>query len=178
MSSSESDYARRMARNYGPELARLLRPERLARLQARIETLNREMIAEGEAHKQTCERCRDGDFCLARFSLSKTDRERHDDIVKLKGFIGHEERDQQYADKARQYGVDYQHHIDGFCCYWQNVRYRKFVSVDWQCESCGTKTAALQCHHRHYETLGFEEITDLEALCERCHRARHPGRQR
>jgi predicted CXXCH cytochrome family protein len=29
----------------------------------------------------------------------------------------------------------------------------------------------LGCHHPDYSTLGFEEVTDLVALCRGCHRA-------
>ena len=32
---------------------------------------------------------------------------------------------------------------------------------------------ATECHHLHYDTLGFEENTDLKALCSPHHRAQH-----
>jgi hypothetical protein len=32
---------------------------------------------------------------------------------------------------------------------------------------------AQDCHHLHYQTHGFEENCDLEALCRRHHQVRH-----
>jgi hypothetical protein len=55
------------------------------------------------------------------------------------------------------------------------TRIRKMVSVGWRCEAPGCVEHADECHHLHYDTLGLEENSDLEALCWRHHRARHPG---
>jgi hypothetical protein len=56
---------------------------------------------------------------------------------------------------------------------WRRIRLRKLVSVQHRCEQPGCKRSATACHHQHYNTLGFEENSDLEALCFRHHVARH-----
>jgi hypothetical protein len=45
------------------------------------------------------------------------------------------------------------------------IRIRKMVSVGWRCEYPGCTAQATDCHHFHYDTLGFEENCDLEASC-------------
>ena len=92
-------------------------------------------------------------------------------VAQLREVINFERYDQKYAEKARREGVDYAVHLGSF--YWQRIRYRKFIAVDWTCERCGDQTAELELHHRHYDTLGFEEIDDLEVLCGDCHRLEH-----
>jgi hypothetical protein len=67
---------------------------------------------------------------------------------------------------------------DKYRCYldswrWKHRRRLKLVSVRRRCEYPGCANHASECHHLHYETLGFEENTDLEALCAPHHRARH-----
>jgi hypothetical protein len=96
-------------------------------------------------------------------------------VGQLREMISFERYDRKYAEKARREGVDYAVHLGSFC--WQRTRYRKFAAVDWTCERCGNQTAELEAHHRHYDTLGFEEIDDLEALCGQCHHLEH-GRHR
>src|SRR5262245_44848353 len=58
---------------------------------------------------------------------------------------------------------------------WRRIRRRKLVSVNYRCEQPGCKGSATACHHKHYDTLGFEENDDLKALCFRHHVARHSG---
>ena len=38
------------------------------------------------------------------------------------------------------------------------------------CERCFLITAALEVHHKHYDTLGDERDEDLEVLCKACHK--------
>jgi hypothetical protein len=68
-------------------------------------------------------------------------------------------------------GAIHRNHLDS--PRWQRTRNRKFVSVGSRCEYPGCSSCAHECHHLHYETLGFEENCDLEALCSHHHRARH-----
>lgn len=56
--------------------------------------------------------------------------------------------------------------------HWERVR------RDWRisgrpkrCEVCGDRE--YQLHHRTYERLGAELLSDLQALCERCHSLHH-----
>src|SRR5215471_922706 len=60
---------------------------------------------------------------------------------------------------------------------WRRIRRRKLASVNWRCEHPGCKDLATACHHKHYDTLGFEENSDLEALCSRHRQARHSSSQ-
>lgn len=55
----------------------------------------------------------------------------------------------------------------------QTDRYRALRAARLQiagarCEECGANHA-LQLHHRHYNTLGREEIDDVVILCDSCH---------
>jgi len=60
---------------------------------------------------------------------------------------------------------------------WKRIRRRKLTSVNHRCEHPDCKRSATACHHMRYDTLGFEENSDLEALCFRHHQARHQGQQ-
>lgn len=53
---------------------------------------------------------------------------------------------------------------------WRLTRYRALKAARWMCSSCGRSGLPLEVHHRHYETLGNERLSDLRVLCRRCHR--------
>ncbi len=53
---------------------------------------------------------------------------------------------------------------------WKRFRLRKLASVHFKCEKCKIKTAR-EVHHKHYNTLGHEQLEDTEALCRPCHAA-------
>ena len=67
-----------------------------------------------------------------------------------------------------------------------NIDYREYlVSDDWIvqkqiimemknncCEKCGSQNK-LQLHHKTYERLGFEKLSDLILLCAKCHKQEH-----
>lgn len=168
MSSSEAAYARRAAIFYGAARARESRSTRIGWLREeikKVETLRRK---EQEAHHANCEDCQRSAFCLETLRISPSESERLHRLSFMRGLIYHEEQDEVYAARARTHGVEYKQHIDGFSRYWQNIRHRKFVSVDWRCEGCGS-IGNLEAHHLHYDTLGFEELCDLQALCRNCH---------
>lgn len=167
--SNESTYADRMATAYGPKICRLDRAGRMAWAQEIIGRLQRESDVEREAHERECELCLRGAFCLYGFTLSP----RYDQTMRLRGMIEMEKRDQGYADRARTHGVVHEDHVlNGFCAYWQNVRHRLFCAVGWKCEGCDERRP-LEAHHctegDPYAHLGFEEISDLQALCRECH---------
>lgn len=54
---------------------------------------------------------------------------------------------------------------------WKQRRAVRLEMADNKCERCGVShfTAQLQVHHRTYERLGNELMSDLEVLCPRCH---------
>jgi 5-methylcytosine-specific restriction endonuclease McrA len=57
--------------------------------------------------------------------------------------------------------------------HWQALRARYRASgLPWRCARCGW-TGKLDLHHRTYERLGRERLTDLEPLCRHCHDREH-----
>jgi 5-methylcytosine-specific restriction endonuclease McrA len=56
---------------------------------------------------------------------------------------------------------------------WQSIREIKIDSVGDRCERCGNDYLQLEVHHRHYRTLGREQLEDLEVLCKKCHEDEH-----
>jgi hypothetical protein len=172
--STEAWAARRLAHLYREigclELPRGQRvgilKDLVAGQQAALTATMARMTAE---HEAGCGRCNAGEFCLWQLTSKPEWSAISDHISRFRAAIHAEERDQAYADKAYADGVEYQHHIDGFCSYWQNLRYRRFVLVDWACEECGAKGVPLEAHHLTYDRLGFEELEDIQALCRPCH---------
>ena len=60
---------------------------------------------------------------------------------------------------------------------WRQLRELKLKDSPF-CERCGVKEN-LQVHHRHYgRQWGTERLGDLETLCGRCHRKRHPSKRK
>ena len=56
---------------------------------------------------------------------------------------------------------------------WQAKRQEKLESCQHKCEcEGGCYREATQIHHLHYETLGNEDLQDLQALCAKCHMAK------
>ena len=59
--------------------------------------------------------------------------------------------------------------------HWKFLRWRKrkWMSIitrgNVRCEKCGSKIR-LQFHHVTYERLGYERLSDLQIICQRCHR--------
>jgi hypothetical protein len=174
MTSSESNAAFRAARYYGSALAQVSRQERIKACRNEIAQLESEAKQERIKRQTSCTECQGNDpFCLCALSSSPTELAGFDKIRFIRSLIHNEEQDEIYAARARQHPVEYSDHIDGFCSYWQNVRHRKFAAVGWRCEGCGTATRLLEAHHLHYDTLGFEELSDLQALCRGCHENAH-----
>ena len=154
--SRESDFARRAARFYGPERVQMSRSERIAFVGA-------EIAREWAAHTASCRKCQEGAFC---YTLSTP--EQMVCLRFLRRLIRSEQQDEAYAQRARFQPVEYGRHIGGRCGYWQNLRHRKFEAAGWKCEICGN-SGPLDAHHLHYDTLGLEELGDLQALCRDCH---------
>ena len=51
---------------------------------------------------------------------------------------------------------------------WQQLRTRAMAHYGGSCVICNSRDN-LQVHHRTYERLGQELITDVTVLCDRCH---------
>lgn len=56
--------------------------------------------------------------------------------------------------------------------HWQWKRYRKLAQVGFRCEHC-RGTVLLQVHHKTYERIGTERMSDLVVLCDGCHQEQH-----
>lgn len=172
--SSEAQHARRMAVYYKQHDAlHLDRTGRVAALQRETDRLEEETAAYFAAHKAGCAVCKAGKFCFGAVTWDEAQAKRYDRTERCRSFIRVEKADQKYADDARFHGVEPKHHKDGFCRYWQNLRARRFALNNWRCETPGCEAAAENCHHLHYDTLGYEELDDVRALCRKCHAALH-----
>ena len=56
---------------------------------------------------------------------------------------------------------------------WAAKRLEAIIKAGFRCHACGRKqfdTSKLQVHHLSYDHLGAELDSDLEVMCERCHR--------
>lgn len=57
---------------------------------------------------------------------------------------------------------------------WRAKRIPILERANGNCERCGNPSKRLQVHHKTYVRWGGDELlTDLEALCARCHMAHH-----
>ena len=63
----------------------------------------------------------------------------------------------------------YRDYLDSLA--WLNKREEKLRQVRWKCERSGFSECqgSLQVHHKHYNNLGNEHLSDLEVLCESHH---------
>jgi hypothetical protein len=164
--TTEAKRASKMATLYDQHGALAL--DRPARLNL-LHRLLKEVEAEIEASPPSdCVECRKGKFCWPHLESSIEQRARS-----YRCHIRAEEADQAYADNARKHSVRGQDHKHSRNQYWQNLRYRRMYLCGRKCEAPGCSSPSLDCHHLHYDTLGFEEIDDVRMLCRECHDAQH-----
>lgn len=55
---------------------------------------------------------------------------------------------------------------------WRQTRFFALLRARWRCRMCNAR-APLHVHHRSYERLGCEPLSDLVAICANCHREHH-----
>ena len=55
---------------------------------------------------------------------------------------------------------------------WQEIRDKLFEARGKQCNRCKS-LQNIQVHHKTYDRLGQEKLTDLEVLCSACHQKEH-----
>lgn len=58
---------------------------------------------------------------------------------------------------------------------WRAKRYQVLQNAKWLCQECFSDQAE-HVHHKHYQTLGNEDLDDLQAVCRGCHEQIH-GKQ-
>lgn len=54
---------------------------------------------------------------------------------------------------------------------WEEKKKQVFERDGYRCVLCNAE--ATQCHHKHYENIGKELLSDLASMCESCHYATH-----
>ena len=69
--------------------------------------------------------------------------------------------------------LDYDSYLESD--HWNERRRRSIELADFRCKRCGASApeVILHVHHKTYKRLGNEHDSDLEVLCERCHREHH-----
>ena len=71
--------------------------------------------------------------------------------------------------------MDYQAYLQSET--WQAKRLAVLDYWSYSCALCCSRKN-VEVHHRTYERIGCERITDLIALCDTCHQWRHQQMQR
>lgn len=56
--------------------------------------------------------------------------------------------------------------------HWEMLRKRALESAKHRCQTCNSR-GELHTHHRTYESIGSEELSDLIVLCSKCHKLFH-----
>ncbi len=65
---------------------------------------------------------------------------------------------------------------------WQQLKWQRIMRAEFSCESCGRRYQGrtvrgavrwFQLHHRHYRSVGREDIEDVLILCRVCHLLEH-----
>ena len=52
---------------------------------------------------------------------------------------------------------------------WRNISEAMKKHANYTCARCKVRTPVLEVHHRKYDRLGKERMSDLEVLCKPCH---------
>jgi len=52
---------------------------------------------------------------------------------------------------------------------WRNISDAMKKHANYTCARCNTRTTVLEVHHKNYDRLGKERMSDLEVLCIPCH---------
>ena len=65
--------------------------------------------------------------------------------------------------------IDYKSYLNS--SKWKAKRDAKLKQAGYKCEKCGVSkySKKLEVHHKHYQNLGNEKLSDLIVLCKDCH---------
>lgn len=66
--------------------------------------------------------------------------------------------------------IEYRNYLNSF--EWDQRRRKALYLANYRCELCG-KAKPLQVHHLTYERIFNERASDLQAVCDQCHRRLH-----
>lgn len=69
--------------------------------------------------------------------------------------------------------INYKQYLQSYD--WRCKKINKLEQVNYKCEQCGYDGVVipLDVHHKTYERLGNERLSDLIVLCRTCHKAQH-----
>jgi 5-methylcytosine-specific restriction endonuclease McrA len=59
---------------------------------------------------------------------------------------------------------------------WQLFRQRALAYYNYSCRKC-LSSRRLQVHHKNYDRVGRELLSDVEVLCFNCHSKQHPEKK-
>ena len=93
-------------------------------------------------------------------------------VKKYAPVVREEKLDKQTHRKKK---VDYKNYL--VSKEWYAFRCKVMGDRGYKCEKCGTSNQ-LTVHHKHYKSLGHEQLKDVELLCWNCHQAQHPWKER
>lgn len=72
---------------------------------------------------------------------------------------------------ASLFPVDYEKYLKS--ARWKRKARAARRRAGYRCQDCGQARPPLEVHHKTYARLGYERMSDLVALCGRCHDGRH-----
>lgn len=81
---------------------------------------------------------------------------------------------QEFAEDQRERRAQYNAYLASPA--WHDRRREALAHYGQACTRCGSTGPALDIHHRHYRTFGFESVQDLDVLCRPCHDEEHADR--
>lgn len=75
-------------------------------------------------------------------------------------------------DNARKAGYSsYEEYL--LSVHWRDKKAEYYSQEGKHCKVCGKKNTVIQLHHKHYNSLGKEKISDLVSLCRKHHNIAH-----
>jgi len=60
---------------------------------------------------------------------------------------------------------------------WEKIRVQVLARANGKCEICGSRSKKLECHEKweYNDETKVQSLSDIHALCYRCHRIKHFG---
>ncbi len=71
--------------------------------------------------------------------------------------------------------ISYQQYLQS--PHWKRTRKRALKAGRYKCANCGTSQTILETHHRSYQRMGHERLTDLIIYCGPCHTLEHSAKE-
>ena len=107
---------------------------------------------------------------------SKSERKRLRREAKERRRTEKRKRKQERRVQLPAWRVAYLEYIDS--PEWRAFRMTVFATRGRTCQRCGAEKGTLHIHHLHYRNLLHEKLEDVQVLCEDCHCAAHPEKNK